>query len=239
MKLSKFPKPAKTFSCFKKFVALFILLWLLMMGVFCLTSIGMESYRFFLQLRRFLPGALAVTIAMYLWQRNHYSIKGLVPDILIFLFWLITYNVTSFIANKDITSNLNNYMDITFASYAFAFLVFAKNLLSYSKRFHIIIHSLSALVEVCLMIIPIASILYFCNYGSTITSPAAIALLQTNPNEAKEYLIQNIGYGGIIALILCLAGLLISSYRMNSSIVTPQKIFVPVKSCSLSPVSCS
>ena len=76
MKLSKFHKPAKTFSCFKKFVALFILLWLLMMGVFCLTSIGMESYRFFLQLRRFLPGALAVTIAMYLWQRNHYSIKG-------------------------------------------------------------------------------------------------------------------------------------------------------------------
>lgn len=188
----------------------------------------MESYRFFLQLRRFLPGALAVTIAMYLWQRNHYSIKGLVPDILIFLFWLITYNVTSFIANKDITSNLNNYMDITFASYAFAFLVFAKNLLSYSKRFHIIIHFLFALVEVCLMVIPIASILYFCNYGSTITSPAAIALLQTNPNEAKEYLIQNIGYGGIIALILCLAGLLISSYRMNSSIVTPPE---NIRSC--------
>lgn len=212
-----------------KFLVFFILIWLLMMSVFCLTSIGTESYRFFLQLRRFFPGALAVTIAMYLWQKNHYSIKGLFPDILIFLFWLITYNLTSFITNKDITTNLNNYMDITFASYIFAFLVFAKNLLSYFKRCQVIIHSLFTLLEIGLMVIPVASILYFGNYGSAITSPAAIALLQTNPNEAKEYLMQNIGYEGIIALILLLLCMMISFYRMNSSIVTPPEIVCSCK----------
>ena len=219
----------KLFSLFKsvrispKYLGLCIFLWLLMLGTFCVTGIGTESYRFFLQFRRYFPASLAVTVAMYMWKKNHLSIRGLFPDILIFLFWMFTYNVTSYIANKDITTNLNNHMDIAFAGYVFAFLVFAKNLLSYSRRFRGIIHSLSALTEVCLMVIPIASILYFWNYGSAITSPAAIALLQTNPNEAKEYLMQNIGYGGIVALILLLVGMIISFYRMNSLIDIPSE----------------
>ena len=118
----------------RKFIGLFLFIWVLMIGTFMLTSIGTESYRLLLQIRRFFPGALAFTLAFYLWNKNGYSIKQLIPETLIFIFWLFTYNCTSFATNKAVTTNLNNYADITFASYIFAFLLSVKILLAFGKR---------------------------------------------------------------------------------------------------------
>lgn len=70
----------------KKFIGLFLLIWILMIGTFLFTSIGTESYRLLLQIRRFFPGALAFTLAFYLWKKNDFSIKQLIPEILIFIF---------------------------------------------------------------------------------------------------------------------------------------------------------
>ena len=78
-------------------------------------------------------------------------------------------------------------------------------------------------VEFSLIVIPIASILYFLNYGSTITSPAAIALLQTNPNEAKEYLLQNIGAMGVAILIACSVLIAILFYGFNLHVKSGKK----------------
>lgn len=188
-----------------------------MVGTFVLTSIGTESYRLLLQIRRFFPGALAFTLAFYLWNKNGYSIKQLIPEILIFIFWLFTYNCTSFVSNKAVTTNLNNYADITFASYIFAFLLTVKILLAFSKRMQKASSILITFAETALMMIPLVSLMYYCNYGSTITSSSAIALLQTNPNEAKEYLLQNVGYVGIIGSIFCLLLMLGVFYKFNSS----------------------
>lgn len=70
----------------KKFIGLFLLIWILMIGTFLFTSIGTESYRLLLQIRRFFPGALAFTLAFYLWKKNDFSIKQLIPEILILYF---------------------------------------------------------------------------------------------------------------------------------------------------------
>lgn len=201
----------------RKFIGLFLFIWVLMIGTFMLTSIGTESYRLLLQIRRFFPGALAFTLAFYLWNKNGYSIKQLIPETLIFIFWLFTYNCTSFATNKAVTTNLNNYADITFASYIFAFLLSVKILLAFGKRMQKASNILVTFTETALMMIPLVSLMYYCNYGSTITSSSAIALLQTNPNEAKEYIMQNIGYGGIAGITACLLLLLGCFYRLNLS----------------------
>ena len=211
----------------KKFIGLFLFIWILMIGTFLFTSIGTESYRLLLQIRRFFPGALAFTLAFYLWKKNDFSIKQLIPEILIFIFWLFTYNCTSFASNKDFTTNLNNYADIAFASYIFAFLVSVKILSATGKRVQKASNILIALAEAALMIIPLVSVMYFCNYGNTITSSSAIAMLQTNPNEAKEYLLQNIGYVGIAGIVLFLLFMLGGFYKINSSAEKN------TKSCSL------
>ena len=211
----------------KKFIGLFLLIWILMIGTFLFTSIGTESYRLLLQIRRFFPGALAFTLAFYLWKKNDFSIKQLIPEILIFIFWLFTYNCTSFVTNKDFTTNLNNYADITFASYIFAFLVSVKILSAIGKRVQKASNILITLAEAALMMIPLVSLMYFCNYGSIITSSSAIALLQTNPNEAKEYLLQNIGNVGIAGISFFLLFMLGGFYKINSSAGKT------TKSCSL------
>lgn len=146
----------------EKFIALFLFIWVLMVGTFLLTSIGTESYRLLLQIRRFFPGALAFTLAFYLWNKNGYSIKQLIPEILIFIFWLFTYNCTSFVSNKAVTTNLNNYADITFASYIFAFLLTVKILLSFSKRMQKASSVLITFAETALMMIPLVSLMYYC-----------------------------------------------------------------------------
>lgn len=57
----------------KNYILLFLAIHLLMVSFFLLTSIGTEKYRLLLQIRRYLPCALSVTIALYFWnllQRN-------------------------------------------------------------------------------------------------------------------------------------------------------------------------
>lgn len=218
-----FTELSKAIQANKKLLILFGVLWALMLGVFLFTSIGTESYRFFLQLRRFFPSALAATVAIYLWEKDQLPGRGMMPELIIFCLWLLSYNVTSFISNKGITTNLNNYMDITFAGYVFALLVFIKILFSFWGSGLRVMSAVMTFVEFSLIVIPIASILYFLNYGSTITSPAAIALLQTNPNEAKEYLLQNIGAMGGAILIACSVLIAILFYGFNLHVKSGKK----------------
>lgn len=71
-----FTELSKAIQANKKLLILFGVLWALMLGVFLVTSIGTESYRFFLQLRRFFPSALAATVAIYLWEKDQLPGRG-------------------------------------------------------------------------------------------------------------------------------------------------------------------
>ena len=73
----------------------------------------------------------------------------------------------------------------------------------------------SAIIQTFAVIIPLFQILYFAYYKYPFTETAAIALLQTNPNEAKEYLLLNFGYVGIIGTIILLASIFYGSYKLN------------------------
>lgn len=68
-----------------------------------------------------------------------------------------------------------------------------------------------------MIIIPLLSLLYYIYYNTTISTAAAIAVLQTNPNESFEYLLQNIGYTGIFILAFLLIILISCFYFLNSA----------------------
>lgn len=58
----------------KKYFIFFLSTYLLMLSVFFFTSIGTESYRFFLNMRRYFPVAVVVTLAFFYW--NYYDIPN-------------------------------------------------------------------------------------------------------------------------------------------------------------------
>lgn len=64
-------------------------------------------------------------------------------------------------------------------------------------------------------LIPCLQLVYFANYQYPITEAASIALLQTNPEEAKEYLLLNLGYFGIMAAVVVFALMLLYFVHLN------------------------
>ena len=70
-------------------------------------------------------------------------------------------------------------------------------------------------VQTVLLLVPLIELGYFSYYYTTISTAASIAFLQSNPNEVKEYLLQNIGVLGIFCFIVGVSLLCIFLIRQN------------------------
>lgn len=206
---------------YKGYIFCFFVIYAFMLGLFVATSVGMETYRFLLILRRYFPVALAVTISVYFWRRNGLNFKGLCPYLFVGLSWMLSHNIITFLAYREVSTNINNFFDIAFGGYIFSFLVlfqiFCLNIL---KRKKIILSFIVGFVQFMLIIIPLIEIAYFLNYGSGISTAAAIAVLQTNPNEAWEFIRQNLGLAGVFSFAILGVGALVLLVSQNYCIDT-------------------
>ena len=59
----------------KKYFIFFLSIYFLMLSVFFFTSIGTESYRFLLNMRRYFPVAVAATLALFYWNYYDFPVK--------------------------------------------------------------------------------------------------------------------------------------------------------------------
>lgn len=59
-------------------------------------------------------------------------------------------------------------------------------------------------------------IAYYFYYGNCITEAAVLSVYQTNPGEAKEYILQTLGYGGVLLTILTILACGLLFYRLNN-----------------------
>lgn len=66
-----------------------------------------------------------------------------------------------------------------------------------------------------MLFIPLLQIVYYFYYNTPITTAAALAFLQTNQKEASEYILQTLGYTGIIATATFAIILFILLYKSN------------------------
>lgn len=203
----------------RKYIVIFLLVWIVAMVVFVSTSIGAENYRILLNSRRYFIVAIVVTISIFFWQKIDLKNKQLLPYIIIGISWLLIHNLTSFISYRNVVTNLNNYMDIAFSGYIFSFLVLLRILVfCLARKDTKFIDFIFACIQFIVIFIPLAELLYFLYYGTTISTAAGIAILQTNPNEAKEFLLQNIGLLGIAGICVTLFFIIAFFMYQNSKV---------------------
>lgn len=193
---------------YKKYIFLFFLIYLFMILSFFFTSIGTQPYRLFLHMRQYIPAAFFATLGIYFWHKAGGSWPRLIPFVIVGLGWTLTHNLLSYAAFHAVTTNLNNYKDIAFSGYVFGFLTFLRVLTGcVVKNKETVISVLFSCLQVLFLLIPLTEIIYFKIYGTVISTTAAIAFLQTNPHEAWEYIMLNLGVPGLAGM-LCILFLL-------------------------------
>jgi heptose-I-phosphate ethanolaminephosphotransferase len=203
---------------FLKYILVFFIIYAFLYGTYLFFSMSLPDKTIYLQLRRFIPCALVVTLSIYFWRRAALPLLKLWPHTLVSASWILVYPVTYWLTYHQNTSFIDNHFDIAFAAYLFAATVCLRLLLA--SQCHNQVQQISdtlllGLLHTLLILVPLTQILYYFYYQSPVTESACMALLQTNPNEAREFLLQNLGLTGLASLCLGLLILLILFIRWH------------------------
>lgn len=186
-------------------------------GVYYLTSVVSRPETIFLQMRRYFPCALSVALVIAYWRKLNMPWRGLIPYALVSVFWVLVYPVCYWITFHDTLSFIDKHFDQAFGAYLFSFLVSIRLLLLKINKGSndCLIRCVFALLHTLAMIIPLFQLAYFIIYKYPVTESAAVAFLQTNPAEAKEYILLNFGYLGIICTVLFLTVVYLIFNKLN------------------------
>lgn len=199
---------------YKTFFVGVISTYIFLVGVYYFTSVGIRPTTLFLQMRRYLPCALAVAFAISIWKHAGLNLKHLLPHGIVGVLWVVVYPLCYWSTYHSTLTFIDKHYDESFGAYFFAFIVCLRLLLIKWKDSSIINFGFG-LLDTIAALIPCLQLVYFANYQYPITEAASIALLQTNPEEAKEYLLLNLGYGGIIASVVVLFLMLLCFVHFN------------------------
>lgn len=204
------------FQKYKLFFLTFIMVHLFIWGVYYFTSVGIANNTLFLQMRRYIPCALSVAIAVNLWHSSGYALKKLLPHATVGVLWVFVYPVCYWLAYHSNTTFIDKHFDQALGAYIFAFTACMRLLFLWYKIDNKVVRCLFAVLHTLLIVIPVTQLLYYFYYQSPITEAASMALLQTNKNEAKEYLLLNLGYSGIVGVIILYIAIFTAFYYLNS-----------------------
>ena len=208
------------FRSLLKWIFLTLLIYLILYGFYLVTSVGIPDKTIYLQMRRYIPCALLISVPIFLWKKSKLPVTKLWPHTLVSLVWMLTYPLCYWIPYHLNTNFIDNHYDIAASSYIFCFTVCLHLLmLHFFNKSDKIAHIIST-VQTLLLVIPIAQLLYFKYYETPISPAAWLAFLQTNTSEAKEYIMQNIGLTGI-AGIVCIFCFLFFMFCKVHSCKTP------------------
>lgn len=192
-------------------IALYILLFLF----YYLTSNGLGNKPFYLQLRRFLPMSLLFVfttsiIARFVERSFFFSFS------MVSLSWMLTYPILYKITFNKTVPFFSHHFDIVFACYSLIGLTSIVFLFLYKSKTEIII-VLCSILQTILMLFPVAEIAYYFYYGNCITEAAILSIYQTNPSEAKEYILQTLGgYIGILASLTAILAIFYLFIKLNT-----------------------
>ena len=199
---------------YKTFFVGLVSTYIFLVGVYYFTSVGIRPTTLFLQMRPYLPCALAVAFAVSMWKQAGLKLKYLLSHGIVGASWVVVYPLCYWSTYHSTLTFIDKHYDESFGAYLFAFIVYLRLLLIKWKDSRIINFGFG-LLDTIAALIPCLQLVYFANYQYPITEAASIALLQTNPEEAKEYLLLNLGYGGIIASVVVLFLMLLYFAHLN------------------------
>lgn len=214
----------KKHTFFFRYLLIFVSVYAFLYGSYLLLSVGLPAKTIFLQSRRYLPCALAVSLSLYFWCKAGYPLTKLLPYSLVSLFWSVTYPLCYWLTYHKNTTFIDNPFDQSFAAYLFTALVCLRllsSLVSSKGGWGTASAYLFGLLHTLLILVPLTQFLYYLNYQSPITEAACMAFLQTNPAEAREYLLQNLGILGLTGAGLALVILFFLFSRLHKLELRP------------------
>lgn len=129
--------------------------------------------------------------------------------------WLLTYPILYKLTFYKIDPFFSHHFDIVFAIYSLVGLT-SLAFLALKQGYNKIIIWFLSLLQTALLLLPITELAYFFYYGNCITEAAVLSIYQTNPNEAKEYLLQTLGYSGIFFTVIFIGSIFAGLYIINS-----------------------
>lgn len=203
---------------YQSYLLVFLLSFLCLFGFYLFTSVGLPDKTIYLQLRRYIPCALALTLALFFWKKYALPFEKLIPFILVSLLWVLVYPLTYWLTFHLNTNFIDNHFDIAFGAYVFTALVCLRLFLLQNCHNKIQQTSdafLLSLFQLLLLLIPLAQIIYYINYKAPVTEAGWMALLQTNPEETREFLLQNFGLTGLTTLAIFIVVLFILLMHYN------------------------
>ena len=143
-----------------------IIAYVFIMGFYYLVSQGIASYTIGLQMRRYIPCALAAGVAVDLWKQAGMSFSELLPHGIVAFLWAVVYPLCYWVTYPASVPCIDVRYDQAFAAYIFAFTVCLRLLLCkyftcFEKRFG---KYVIGVLHTLFLVIPITQIFYFINY---------------------------------------------------------------------------
>lgn len=202
----------------KSFIGTLIITYIFLVTTYYLTSVGIRPSTLFLQMRRYIPCALAVALSVATWQQAGLKVKALLPHALVGVLWVLVYPICYWTTFHSTLTFIDKHYDQSFGAYFFAFSVCLRLLLLKLNGWQdkTAFRYTFSLLHLAALLIPLLQLVYFANYKYPITEAASIALLQTNPAEAKEFILLNLGYSGILTIAMLLVVLYFVFVKLNT-----------------------
>lgn len=132
------------------------------------------------------------------------------------LAWIFTYNVTFYHTNKGVSPDFDNHMDIAFGIYLFGWLSCLYCL--GGALLPVAVAAVVGIMEFVLLFIALAQAVYYLIYKVCPDSNGMIALIDTNRNEAIEF-VRSFSLIKVVALCLAVLALLVACVLLNTCFV--------------------
>lgn len=169
------------------YLILAAILYIFAYGFYVLTSHGAGNKAIFLQMRRYIPCPLAAVLPIALVQQSIISPFFLVP-LAIAVLWIVTYPSLYYITNHKVSSDFEFHFESVFGYYFVAWITSLLILANYVPFLALPIAVIITIIELLVLTIPIAQIVYYMLYGSCIDESGMQMIQDTYLNETLEFI---------------------------------------------------
>ncbi|MDO4179393.1 MAG: sulfatase-like hydrolase/transferase [Phascolarctobacterium sp.] len=200
----------------KEYTVLGIILYIGSYLFYVVSACGAGKKAIFLQMRRYIPCAILAVLPLYLAQQPIFSSYYLAALSIAFL-WIFTYPGLYYLTNHKVSLDFEFHFEAVFGYYFVSWITCILLLAHLLPSFcNIFVAAGVTAVELIVLLIPLAQIIYYILYKACINENGMLMLQETHYNEIIEFfkaMPVSINVFGFVATILSAVGFFMVNYQ--------------------------
>ena len=172
---------------YTNYLILAAILYIFAYGFYVLTSHGAGNKAIFLQMRRYIPCPLIAVLPIALTHQSITEPFFIVP-LVIAILWILTYPTLYYITNHKVSSDFEFHFESVFGYYFVAWITSLLILAHYIPFLSFPIAVIISIIELAILLIPVAQIIYYILYGSCINESGMQMIQSTYLNETLDFI---------------------------------------------------